>query len=255
MDLARAPILFNAVLFLAIGFAVGWIDLRRGRKPIDQGSPLERWSETTVPTWKQDPVTAAYITIHSAAILYIAALFIADILRDNQSQILSIFAAGGMAYVAFTVGLLLSFPIAAARTQPVPMTILPDGVAHGQIFSPWRVFSHFQPDAATQIIRLFSGRAPELARVSWQPPTREQFERVTVLLGKFLSQSPPPGEIPIHRRWFGLLGALGIGTIPFVLLASLAYLLATAWSWVVYPLSVYLVALLGVKLLRSYQLG
>ena len=44
-------------------------------------------------------------------------------------------------------------------------------------------------------------------------------------------------------------------TIPFVLLASLAYLLATAWSWVVYPLSVYLVALLGVKLLRSYQLG
>jgi hypothetical protein len=255
MDLARSSSLFNAILFLSIGFAVGWINLRRGRRPVDRGDALLRWSETTLPTWKQDPVTAAYTTLHTAAILYIAALFIADVLRHNQPQILSIFAGGGMAYVAFTVGLLLSFPFAAARTQPVPMTICPDGVAHGRLFSPWNVFSHFTSDAGTRTIRLFAARAPELARLSWQPPTTELFQLSTALLDEFLPHSPPVYQIPIYRRWYGLLAVLGAVTIPFILLASITYLLSAAWSWAAYTLSVYLVVLLGVKIIRIYQLG
>jgi hypothetical protein len=188
----------------------------------------------------------------------LAILCLIDSARPATSTI-SFFTLLGRSFalglVGWASGLVLAFPLARRLAPPFTIQIFADAVARGQYVVDWASFSFFQADAATQTIRLYSAFTPRVVRAVWQPPTHELFLVALERLTQVLPNQPPSRSIPWYRSRAALLGALLLGTLPFVAGGVVIYQLALPWAWLYYSLAVPIVAGIGVAIIQRFQIG
>jgi hypothetical protein len=247
--------LLDAILGLAAGFALGWVVIWRGRRPLELESTTSlAWIEQPVPFWHQDPVQALFIGGHTTSVLLLAVLFALDLARGTPAVGPALGRHLALMAVWFMAGSLLAFPLAYRYAGKMPMSVFVNGVARGQYASDWGPFSHFRADASTRVIRLYSVRTPEVVRVAWQPPTAELFDAVVQVLAAGLPDQAPVLSVPWYRRRAAVLGALAGVTLPFLLGGVGVYAAQVPWSWIYYTAAVSLVMLLGQGVVKGFQL-
>lgn len=132
------------------------------------------------------------------------------------------------------------------------MALYPEGIVRGRFASEWGAYSHFVCDPAAGVIRLYSVRAPEIARVAWRPPDGA-FRDAAELLARHLPAVPPPRP-PWPRRRGAFLAAGALLSLA-ALLAGFA-LLRAGVPWVPWAFAgtAYAVCLGGIGLVRGFAL-
>jgi hypothetical protein len=253
-----------------VGFGLGWRSIKRNRLPFTAEDALLHWTERSVSAWKQDWVSAFFITLHSLSIIGLGMLFLLNVMQAEGKYalfpsddvtpydfepLLSWVVIAALGLVWFLCGSLLAYPFATRLIQPISMSIVSDGVIRGQYFSLWYCYSHFTIEAEHRLIRLYSSRTPEIARVAWQPPTETIFNQVVALTSEHLAQESPVISLPWYQRRMAFLGWLFILIVPLVVIGLLLYLAPLRWTWMYYPVATYFIFLLGGVIIRKYQVG
>jgi hypothetical protein len=236
------------------GLIVGWIILRRGRRPIQFDVPAIGWVEKPVAIWKQDWTQAVFIWIHALSILSIAVLFLLD--RKVPSEILgsSRVTSAALWVVWMIAGSVFSFSFIYPFAGQMPMFVFSNAFARGQYVGGWDCFSHFRTDSKTRMIYLYAALSPEIVRVAWRPTADEVFRDVEGVLKSALPEESPAAIIPWYRRRMALISAILILVLPFLLSAIGVYQSAVSWSWIYYTAAVPLLMVLGTALVRKFEI-
>jgi hypothetical protein len=251
-----------------VGFSLGWRNVKRNRMPFAAKDELLHWTERSVSAWQQDWASALFITVHSLSVIVLSILFLLDVVQgdnnytlfpfdgtsDGIGQVSSLVVIAALGLVWLLCGSLLAYPLATRLIQPISMSIVSDGVIRGQYFSPWHFYGHFSTEPGHRLIRLYSSRTPEIARVAWQPPT-ETIDQAVALVGKHLPQRPPALSLPWYRGRTAFLSWLFILTVPLVAVGLLLYVATLSWTWMYYPVATYFIFILGSVIIQKYQVG
>ena len=216
-----------AAIAALVGFYLGWRTLKGIRQPAERGDVLLQWQEMSMPFWQQDKAEAFFLFVHMATLLLLAALMLVAV-SDRQFAVVDVtflpIILFPLAFVFFSIGIALSFPI-AGRLVPEPwVTLTPQGIVRGQWTSAWSWFSHFEADGARNIVRIYSRRSPALTCYPWQLPNPDIYQQAVSILGRYLPGYPPLQTLPWHKTRAGFVALTLLCTVPFLLVALLLYM-------------------------------
>jgi hypothetical protein len=249
-----------------IGFIFGWRIIKRNRMPFAAKDEVLYWTERSVSAWKQDWALACFITLHGISVIILSILFLLDVIQGESNYTLFPFDVGSeslrqlvviaaLGSVWFACGSLLAFPFATRLIQPISMSIVSDGVIRGQYFSRWHFYSHFSIEPVDRLVHLYPRRTPQIACVTWQPPTDAVFNQAIMLVGEHLSHEPPDISFPWYRRRVVFLSWLLILAVPLVVIGLLLYTTTLSWTWIYYTVTAYFIYILGGAIIQNYQVG
>ena len=248
------PVLIQALVGLGGGAWTTWRGLRTIRRQPD--SPMEgvAWEERPLPIRRQDTVVFAFIALHVAGHLALAALSLRDALHDRPS--LSPGAAywiNGLGLLTswLMVGVTLTFPLVYRRAALVPVRIGAYGFQHGPRVVGWRGFSHFVVDAPARVIRAYSAGLPDVARAVWHPPTDALCAQAAAVLDGALPRVAPPATAARPSRW-APVRRLAVG-IAVLLLGTLVAD-GRGWAGAYYLGAAFAMLQLSPSTLHRYQL-
>ena len=244
----------TATIGFVSGLILGWIILRRGRRPVQFDVPAIAWIEKPVAIWKHDWAQAVFVFIHSLSILLIAFLFLLD--RRVPSEFLgsSSLTRSALWVVWLIAGSVFSFSFIYPFAGKMPMFVFSNAFARGQYVGDWDCFSHFDADPENRMIYLYAALSPEIVRVAWRPTTDEIFRDVVGVLKASLPQELPYSVVPWYRRRMALIGAILILVLPSLLGAIAVYQSAVSWSWIYFTAAVPVLMVLGTTLVRKFEI-
>lgn len=244
-----------AIFGFVLGLIIGWIIIRKGRQPIQFDVPAIEWVERPVAIWKQDWTQTVMILIHSLSILAISALYLLD--QNVSLEILgSTRVTSAALWMTWLVaGSVFSFSFIYPYAGKMPMFVFLNAFARGQYVGDWDCFSHFNVDLKTRMIYLFAARFPEIVRVAWQPTTEAVFEDVLSVLRSVLPEKPENTPLPIARRRWVLIAAMIVLVLPFIIAGVVIFLSSVIWGWVYYTIAVLLLMILGITLIKKFDIG
>lgn len=155
-----------AIIGLFSGLVVGWIIIKRGRRPFKFDVSAITWSEQPIPIWKQDVSQTAFIVIHSLSVLSVAVLFLLE--KDVPTDVLGSSRLTSIALwvVWMIMGSVISFSFIYPYAGQMPMAVFQNAFARGQYVGDWNCFSHYQADTTSKIIYLYAARSPDIVRVA-----------------------------------------------------------------------------------------
>lgn len=233
-----------------LGLLLAPWSIRRGRRAVAGAGAIVQWEERVVPPWRQDPVQALFIAVHGAAVLCLAVLrAISAWQAPYPAQLTS---SPSDLVLGMLAGAVVGFPLAARLGPAMPMALYPEGVIRGRFVSEWAAYSHFVPDPGSGLIRLYSQRTPEVARVAWHPPTQPVFLQAMDVLARHLPTAPPSAS-PWYRRRAAFLAAGLLVILPGLVGGLLVLRAGVRWAPLYYAGTAYLICIAGIRLIRSYQ--
>jgi hypothetical protein len=228
---------------------------------------LHEWSETPLSSWRYEPYSAAAILVHTLAItvLSIAALGAATnpdafddslISNDKTMGVLIWIAEGGsISLVAYLLGSLVAFPLAALRRGPIAFAITEEGILYGHTLMPWHWFSHFSIDRLGGVLRLYSGFSPDLPSLVSKPTASASLAEIGETLQKYLPRQPATTNGGWYRTKHLLLPTMILVCIPLVSVGWLVSHLPRVLALFGVALSTAILAMLGGRLITLFGFG
>lgn len=269
--LGTAWIFLVALVCAALGFRSTWGAAARLRAPASVDGALLWWEERPVPAFRQDPVVAVSVAVHTLAILAMAVLAVLLGIRaldappawlpaaraawSARDPIWLVYGAAvslsaGLGW--FVAGAVVALPVAGRRWSPVRMVLTEEGTMYGQLLMPWGMFGRLRQDGGG-LLCLCSRTSPELAALTLRPPTAELLGRARQIVAERVPPLPGDLQVPWYRRKL-VFGFLFVMTaLPFVALGLAAYPSTEPWVWASQGMGAWLAITLGQRVVRAYH--
>lgn len=259
-------IVVPALAAALLGFGATWRITRNGRAPASVEQALLWWDEGQASTFREDPIAASLMAVHTAAIVGMGVMSVLlgaralqhlpDWLPGPGVPIWLIYHAGlalnaGVAWVI--AGSTLALPLARRHWSPVRVAVTEDGVYRGRAFLPWAMIGRVRRNGPGGLMRLYSRKTPGLVLLALRPPAAESLESAHRLVEARVPPLTEDYRIPWYRHMpvFGFL--LVMTALPIVVVGLVAYPSTATWAWASQGLGAWLAAMLAAQVIRAYQ--
>lgn len=251
-----------ALFGLLVGFAGGWANLKGMRTAPKDLKSLIAWDQPPA-AWRYEGFSNLIILLHSAGVFLLGLLLLVVFnlagrvppipMLGFKADSISLLILGGMAVLqaGYGMGPGLAYPLATNLIRPVPLAVTETGIRYGKMDLPWSRYSHYETEAGTGVMLLYSSYCPEIV-TGVLIPSPEISLAVTDYVRRALP-SQPPSATPWARSktmlFAGMTGLVLVFIVPGLLLVSVPS------AWVYYPVAVWLLQMAGVQLIKKFDSG